>query len=58
MSKALSVPLSPRAERDYQEVIRDHACDGWRLVQVFAPSLEVYGAAKYFEVILEREIGS
>jgi hypothetical protein len=47
-----------KAERDYQEVIRDHAREGWRLVQVFAPSLGVYGAAKYFEVILEREIGS
>ena len=29
---------------------------GWRLVQVFAPSTGAYGASKYFELILEREV--
>ncbi len=47
-----------KAEREYQQIIQDHARDGWRLVQVFAPSMGVYGTAKYFEVILEREIGN
>ena len=37
---------------------RAHERDGWRLVQIFAPSTGVYGAAKYFEIILEREIGN
>ena len=46
-----------KADKEYQQVIQDHARDGWRLVQVFAPSMGVYGAAKYFEVILEREKG-
>ncbi len=45
------------AERGYQQIIHEHARDGWRLVQVFAPSMGVYGQAKYYEVILEREMG-
>jgi hypothetical protein len=47
-----------KAIREYQQVIQDHAQDGWRLVQVFAPSMGAYGAAKYFEIILEREMGN
>lgn len=43
---------------EYQQIIHDHARDGWHLVQVFAPSTGVYGAAKYFEVILERKLES
>jgi len=46
-----------RSARDhYQEKIHQHAQEGWRLVQVFAPGIGVYGAAKYFELILEREM--
>ena len=47
-----------RAEaRDrYQEQIHQHAREGWRLVQIFAPGVGVYGAAKYYELILEREV--
>ena len=44
------------AEIEYQEQIRQHARDGWRLVQVFAPGTGAYGAAKYYELILEREV--
>ena len=44
------------AANEYQEVVRQHAAEGWRLVQVFAPSLGVYGHAKYYEVILERPV--
>jgi hypothetical protein len=36
-------------------VIQQHAREGWRLVQVFAPGIGGHGGAKYFEVILERE---
>jgi len=43
------------AEHSYHRVIEDHAREGWRLVQVFAPGSGAYGAAKYYEVILERE---
>ena len=45
------------AKRDYQQVIQQHAREGWRLVQVFAPGIGGYGAAKYYEIILEREVG-
>jgi len=49
---------SARSEaRDcYQEEIHQHAREGWRLVQIFAPGIGVYGAAKYYELILEREV--
>ncbi len=42
------------AKQEYQRVIEEHARQGWRLVQVFAPGIGGYGAAKYFELILER----
>lgn len=41
----------------YQEAIRAHAQEGWRLVQVFAPGTGAYGAAKFFELIFERPVG-
>ena len=40
----------------YKDVIERHAEEGWRLVQIFAPSTGTYGAPKYYEVILEREV--
>lgn len=49
----LSVKASAKTE--YQETIEEHARDGWRLVQIFAPGTGAYGAAKYYELILERE---
>ena len=50
--------LSVRSEarNGYQEQVRQHARDGWRLVQIFAPGTGAYGAAKYYELVLEREI--
>ena len=42
----------------YQQAVHEHARDGWRLVQIFAPGIGGYGAAKYYELILEREAGS
>ena len=50
--------VKSRALGEYQQIIQDHARDGWRLVQVFAPGTGGYGTAKYIEVILEREIES
>lgn len=44
------------AKQGYQEEIRAHAEEGWRLVQVFAPGIGGYGAAKYYEIILERPV--
>ena len=45
------------ARTEYEQVILDYAREGWRLVQVFAPGMGVYGTAKYFELIFERETG-
>ena len=53
-SSALFGP-SDRARRDYADVIEEHAREGWRLVQVFAPGVAAFGAAKYYELIFERE---
>ena len=44
------------ARQTYQDVVQEHAREGWRLVQIFAPGTGAYGAAKYFELVLEREI--
>ncbi len=44
------------AKETYQSVIYDHANQGWRLVQIFAPGTGAYGCAKYFELIFEREL--
>ena len=46
-----------KAIAEYQDAIEENARNGWRLVQVFAPSFGIYGVSKYIEVILEREIG-
>ena len=45
------------AKDSYQEVVHQHAREGWRLVQVFAPSIGGYGVAKYYEAIFERRVG-
>jgi hypothetical protein len=44
------------AEKQYQDVIHEHAGDGWRLVQIFAPGTGVYGGAKYYELVFERPV--
>lgn len=44
------------ATKGYQEAVRQHARDGWRLLQIFAPPTGAYGSAKYYELVLEREI--
>jgi hypothetical protein len=44
------------AEREYQQIIQQQAREGWRLVQIFAPGTGAYGAAKYYEIILEKEV--
>jgi hypothetical protein len=43
------------ARNAYEEVVHEHARDGWRLVQIFAPGVAAFGAAKYYELIFERE---
>lgn len=45
-----------RPKEDYQQIIRDYAQRGWKFIQIFAPSIDGYGAAAYFEMIFEREV--
>ena len=44
-----------KARNTYEEIVHEHARDGWRLVQIFAPGVAAFGAAKYYELIFERE---
>jgi hypothetical protein len=44
-----------RARDSYRDVVEARARDGWRLVQIFAPGVAAFGAAKYYELIFERE---
>jgi hypothetical protein len=50
------ISVRGEAKREYQAEIQKHAQDGWRLVQIFAPGIGGYGAAKYYELILERAV--
>ena len=42
--------------KDYEHIVYEHALEGWRLVQIFAPGVAAFGAAKYYEFIFEREL--
>jgi len=45
-----------KAAKEYETSVHEHAKDGWRFVEIFAPSFGVYGIAKYVELIFEKEI--
>jgi hypothetical protein len=47
--------VNDKARNTYEDVVHEHARDGWRLVQIFAPGVAAFGAAKYYELIFERE---
>jgi hypothetical protein len=57
-SAIFGVTDSARKPEAYQAVVRQYAEEGWRLVQIFAPSVAAFGAAKYYEMIFERERGA
>jgi hypothetical protein len=41
-------------KEDYHRIVEDHATDGWRLCQIFAPPTSGTGWASFLELILER----
>lgn len=41
---------------DYHEMIEEHAKDGWRFVQVFAPVTSGTGYSSFFELIFEKTL--
>ena len=45
-----------KPNQDYHQIIAQHARDGWRFVQIFAPATSGYGVASYFELIFERPV--
>jgi hypothetical protein len=47
--------VQDKARETYQEIVHEHAAQGWRLVQIFAPGIAAFGASKYYELIFERE---
>ena len=47
--------VQDKVRNAYEEVVHEHARKGWRLVQIFAPGVAAFGAAKYYELIFERE---
>ncbi len=48
--------VQDRVRKTYEDAVQEHARDGWRLVQIFAPGVAAFGAAKYYELIFEREV--
>jgi len=43
-------------KENYHDIITNHASEGWRFVQLFAPSTRSYGYAAYFELIFEKPL--
>lgn len=48
--------VKKQALQEYRQAVDQYAREGWRLVQIFAPSIGAYGMAKYLELILERPV--
>jgi len=57
MPKGVFSTREPRLDgKDYREVIRERAAQGWRLVQVFAPGVKGLGEIAGYDLIFEREV--
>ena len=48
--------FSDKPKGDYHDIINEHAREGWRLVQIFAPGTGPAGKASYFEIIFEKSL--
>jgi hypothetical protein len=51
--------LETRPDMDYRRIEDNQAREGWRLVQIFSPSVTAHfgaGYDSYFELIFEREV--
>ena len=46
-----------KPKEDYHRVVEEYAEEGWKLIQIFSPSISVGGGGipNYFELIFERE---
>lgn len=54
--KLSTFKLTP--EENYQDLVNDHAKEGWRLFQVLTPPTAGYGTVGYYEFVFERQVGS
>ena len=43
-----------KPKEDYHKIIEHLSKEGWRLVQIFAPTTAGFGAPSYFELIFEK----
>lgn len=48
--------FTKKSKQDWHEIVQSYAQRGWRLKQVFAPPVDGYGLAAWFELIFEREL--
>lgn len=48
-----SFKLTP--EEDYHSIVKKHAQEGWRFVQISTPPIGFYGKSTYFELIFEKQ---
>jgi len=47
--------ISSKPTEDYREVIKNHAKEGWRFIQIFTPNFtSAPGMGTYYELIFER----
>lgn len=47
--------VQDKTRNAFEGVVKEYGQDGWRLVQIFAPGVAAFGAARYYELIFERE---
>ncbi|WP_172197862.1 DUF4177 domain-containing protein [Saccharibacillus qingshengii] len=38
----------------YHDIVHEHAAEGWRLNQIFAPTTAGFGSSTFYELIFER----
>lgn len=46
--------LSTKPKENYQDVIQEHAREGWRFVQLLTPDLSISGVTSYYDLVFER----
>lgn len=53
----LSKGMPPKKpEEDYHKIIEKYTEDGWRLVQIFAPVIDVGPFSAFYEIIFEKQV--
>lgn len=45
-----------KPEHDYRQIIKKHAAEGWRFVQIFNPGQGPHGVQPFVEIIFEKKV--